>query len=200
MPSDLPVTYSERFDQAVALAVRDFRPIVRKKGNIPYITHLFAVTALVGEHGGDEDQLIAAVLHDWLEDIEGATPARLEAEFGPRVREFVEALSDVVSIRPKPPWRDRKTAFIDRIRNEAVEVKLICTADKLHNVRSLRREVEAEGAAALDHFNGGRDGTLWYYAAMVHALGQGWRHPLLDELTSAVAGLHTDCGAPWESA
>jgi len=195
---DPPATYTERFDRAVALAIADFRPIKRKASNVPYVTHLFAVTALVGEHGGDEDQLIAAMLHDWLEDVEGASPEVLERDFGPRVRRMVEALSDVVAVRPKPPWKQRKDAFLARIRHEGPEVKLVCAADKLHNVNTLRRDLSIRGLATLDRFNGGREGTLWYYAATVRALREGWSHLLLDELATTVAALHADCGQPME--
>lgn len=197
MEDEATATYSERFDRAVAWAVRDFRSIVRKRTTIPYITHLFAVTALVGEHGGNEDQLVTAMLHDWLEDVDGASADDLEAEFGPRVRQYVEALSDT-TVRPKPPWRERKDAFLAKIRNESPDIKLVCAADKLHNVVSLRRDLAAQGPATLDRFNGGRTGTLWYYAAMVRALGEGWAHPLLDELGAAVTALHADVGLPEE--
>ncbi len=192
MPDRALATYSERFDRAVAMAVRDFRGIRRKGSSIPYVTHLFAVTAIVGEHGGDEDQLIAALLHDWLEDVEGADPDALELAFGPRVRRLVVALSDAVAVRPKPPWQARKEAFVARIRSEPGEVKLVCAADKLHNVQSLRRELKAHGLGTLDRFNGGREGTLWYYRAVAEALADGWSHPILDELADAVTALHAD--------
>lgn len=194
MPRDPSATYSERFDRAVLLALQDFRRITRKQTTIPYVTHLFAVTSLVGEHGGDEDQLIASMLHDWLEDIEGARAETLEAEFGPRVRSIVEALSDVIGVTPKPPWRERKDAFLEKIRHQPGEVKLVCAADKLHNAETLTRALKADGVTTLDRFNGGRTGTLWYYAAMVEALAEGWSHPLLDELASAVTSLHAASG------
>ena len=103
--------YSDRFDRAVALAVEAFRPVRRKGSRVPYITHLMMVCAIVGEHGGSEDQMIAAVLHDYLEDIEGSSVALLEREFGPQVAEYVLALSDTTT-RPKPPWRERKEAYL----------------------------------------------------------------------------------------
>ena len=100
--------YSERFDRAVAWAVRDFRSVTRKGTEVPYITHLFAVTARVGEAGGDEDQLIAAVLHDWLEDVRGASEKALEAEFGPRVAGMVVALSDTTEFPNRPGVVEKK--------------------------------------------------------------------------------------------
>ena len=107
--------YTPRFDQAVALALHDFRRITRKESGVPYASHLFAVTGLVAEAGGDEDRLVAAMLHDWLEDIAGATAQKLEADFGSRVRRIVEGCTDTTT-HPKPPWHARKEAFIARLR------------------------------------------------------------------------------------
>ena len=198
MSDDAPIPgYSARFDDAVALALADFRPIVRKSAGVPYFSHLFAVTALVAEGGGDEDQLIAAVLHDWLEDIPEASADRLEARFGPRVRRLVEALTDTTR-HPKPPWRQRKERFIAAIRRQPAEAKLICCADKLHNATSLVRDLDRDGPAALDRFRGGRAGTVWYYTEVGAALGEGFSHWLHDELQEVVRRMQTLSGLPPE--
>lgn len=181
----LGLRYTPRLDKAVALALHDFRRITRKESTVPYISHLFAVTALVAEAGGDEDQLIAAMLHDWLEDVPEASADRLERDFGPRVRDIVERLTDTTT-HPKPPWRARKEAFVAAIAHAAPDVKLVCTADKLHNLQTLVRDLRRDGPATLDRFRGGREGTLWYYGAMADALGTGWSHALLDELRETV--------------
>lgn len=181
--------YSPRFDDAVRFALDAFRPITRKGSGIPYVTHLFAVTALVGEHGGDEDQLCAAMLHDWLEDIPGADRGVLAARFGERVAWLVEALTDSVE-HPKPPWRERKERYLEHLRFEPPEVKLVSCADKLHNCRTLVMDHRALGDALFDRFRGRRDGTLWYYRAVTDALAEGWEHPLQQELAREVAVLH----------
>lgn len=183
--------YSERFDAAVALAVRDFRSVVRKGTSIPYITHLFTVASTVGEHGGDEDQLIAAVLHDWLEDVEGASAEALEAQFGPRVRGLVEGLSDSFT-HPKPPWKERKVTYISRLASKPAELKLISAADKIHNCQCIRRDFATHGEALWTRFSGGRDGTLWYYRAVADALQQDWDHALAVRLREEVRGLWRD--------
>lgn len=182
--------YGDRFDQAVALVVADFRPVFRKQTRIPYITHLFAVTALVGTAGGDEDQMIAALLHDWLEDIDGASSEVLRERFGARVADMVEALSDTQE-HPKPPWQQRKDAYIAKLRVESPDVKLICCADKLHNVRSIVRDVRRDGLSAFDRFSAPRERTVWYYQAIVEALSEDWNHWLLDELRHEVDVLGT---------
>ncbi len=183
--------YSPRLDEAVGFALDQFRGRVRKGTAIPYVTHLLQVLVLVGEHGGDEDQMIAAVLHDWLEDIEGAHPDELERRFGPRVRRLVAGLSDSVT-HPKPPWRARKEGYLHHLATAPAELKLISTADKLHNARSIRRDLGTEGAAVWERFTGGRDGTLWYYGAVTVALANGWDHPLLGSLRAEVEGMNAE--------
>ena len=189
----LGLRYTPRFDEAVALAVHDFRRITRKATTIPYVAHLFAVTALVAEGGGDEDQMIAAMLHDWLEDIPEARPEVLDERFGPRVRRIVEALTDTTE-HPKPPWRERKERFLAHIRHQPAEVKLVCCADKLHNAQSLVRDLEQHGVATMDRFRGGRDGSVWYYTEVSKALGDGFTHWLQRELEVTVGRIHALTG------
>jgi (p)ppGpp synthase/HD superfamily hydrolase len=180
--------YTRRLDEAIALAVDAFRDRVRKQTDIPYVTHLLQVMVTVGEHGGDEEQMIAAVLHDYLEDIEHATVEEVANRFGPRVAAMVEALSDTVE-HPKPPWRPRKEAYLARLRAEGPDLKLISAADKLHNARSIVRDLRRVGLSVFDRFSVPRDETLWYYDEVVRALGDGFSHPLLDELRAEVSTL-----------
>jgi GTP pyrophosphokinase len=187
----MPELYSTRLDDAVALAVDSFRARRRKGTTIPYVTHLFAVMVTVGEYGGDEDQLIAAVLHDWLEDIEGAEGGELERRYGPRVRRLVEALSDAVT-RPKPPWRERKERYLAHLRVEPAEVKLISAADKLHNCQSIRRDLATVGSDVFGRFSVPKGETLWYYDQVASALTDGWDHPLGRRVRAEVDGLLRD--------
>ncbi len=180
--------YGEGFDRAVALAVADFRAIRRKGSDVPYVTHLFAVASLVGEYGGDEEQMSAAVLHDWLEDVPGAERSTLEERFGARVAGLVAALSDSVG-HPKPPWRQRKERYLAHLRVAPAELKLISAADKLHNCLSIRRDFAEVGDSLWGRFTGGRDGTLWYYDAVAIALADEWSHPLSIRLRVEVDAL-----------
>jgi GTP pyrophosphokinase len=143
---------------------------------------------LVAEHGGDEDQIVAALLHDYLEDIPGASASEIEARFGARVRRMVEALSDATT-QPKPPWEERKKSYLAKLRGEPHDVKLISAADKLHNAQSVRRDFLVVGEAVFGRFTASRDQTLWYYRSVVEALGEGWSHPLLDRLRDEVDAL-----------
>jgi len=162
----------------------------RKGSGVPYITHLMAVASLVGDYGGTPEQMAAAFLHDAVEDQGGrATLDRIRAEFGDEVAGHVMACSDT-DAKPKPPWNERKAAFVRHAKSVAPEAKLIIAADKLHNVRCLTTLLRAEGPAAWDKFNGGRDGTLWYHAEMVRALATDWPHPILADLADAMDIFH----------
>lgn len=184
-----PPRYSPRLDDALGFVADAFRHRVRKGTEVPYLTHLLQVMVHVAEHGGDEDQQIAALLHDWIEDIPGADRAVLEARFGERVAGFVVALSDSFG-HPKPPWEERKRAYVAKLALEPPELKLISTADKLHNARSMVRDLKTIGDALWGRFTGNREQTLWYYREILAALGTGWSHVLLEELRDEVARLH----------
>lgn len=180
--------YGRALDEALAYVADAFRYKTRKGTDIPYLTHLLAVMALVGEHGGSEEQMIAALLHDTLEDIEGITRDDLELRFGRPVADMVEALSDTTE-HPKPDWRTRKERYLTRLAQEGPWVKLVSAADKFHNVQCLRRDLDRYGEAVWARFNAGREDQVWYYRSVVEALGHGWEDPLLDALKQEVDGL-----------
>lgn len=162
----------------------------RKGCDTPYITHPMAVAALVGDYGGTEDQVIAALLHDAVEDQGGLdTLAQIRAQFGEAVADLVWACSDSHEA-PKPPWRARKEAFLARIASLPVEARLVIAADKLHNARATCTDLRSAAPDFWTRFNGGHDNTLWYYAEAVRALSAEWTHPVLDELAEAVDRLH----------
>ncbi len=128
---------THRFDGALAFASDAHRSQTRKGSGVPYIAHLMSVSALVIEHGGDEDRAIAALLHDAVEDQGGAEmAARIEARFGARVARIVQECSDSEG-DPKPEWQVRKTRYIAGIATKSDEACLVTSADKLHNARSI---------------------------------------------------------------
>lgn len=180
---------NSRLAEAFSLAARLHANQTRKGVEIPYIAHLMSVSALVLEQGGDEDQAIAALLHDAVEDQGGLKTARTIREtFGPRVAQIVMGCTDAVDRpgHPKPAWRARKLAFIERLQTAPAEVALVVCADKIHNLRSIIADVERDGPSTLLRFS--HPGLIgWYYAGIADALG---RHPQLAgaaELTALVA-------------
>jgi (p)ppGpp synthase/HD superfamily hydrolase len=127
-----------------------------------------SVAALVLENGGDEDEAIAALLHDGPEDQGGQrTLDHIRGQFGDRVADIVEACSDTFD-EPKPEWRARKERYLDHLRESAnASVFLVSAADKVHNLRSILADYSHIGERVWKRFKGGRDGTLWYYGALL---------------------------------
>jgi len=163
---------SKAFENALAFAAQLHADQRRKGSDTPYISHLLAVTAIALDHGATENEAIAALLHDAVEDQGGQeTLEEIRRRFGNQIASIVAACSDTDE-SPKPPWQDRKDAFVERLRTEPYSVRLVVAADKLHNVRDVLRNYRIHGDDLWSHFKGGRDGTLWYYRAVVGALNQ----------------------------
>lgn len=160
---------TERFDEALAYASRIHRDQRRKGTNTPYLSHLLGTTAIALENGADEDQAIAALLHDAVEDQGGA--ARLDdirARFGDRVAEIVAHCTDT-DIEPKPPWRARKENYIASLADKPVASVAVSLADKTHNAGAIVADLAAHGDSVWARFTGGREGSLWYYRRLVTA-------------------------------
>jgi GTP pyrophosphokinase len=184
---DTPVI-TQRFVAALTLALDLHRLQLRKGTTIPYASHLLAVVALVLEHGGSEDQAIAAALHDAVED-QGGQPTldRIYAQFGPHVGRLVEALTDADST-PKPPWRERKERYVAHVATMPEDAVLVTLADKVHNARTIVGDLRVHGEETWARFKGGREGTRWYYRALATELRKrvAASTPLMLELESLV--------------
>jgi (p)ppGpp synthase/HD superfamily hydrolase len=173
---------SNRFEEALVYAFRLHRDQRRKASDVPYVSHLLAVTSLVIEHGGGEEDAIAALLHDAVEDQGGAPVLdEIRKRFGDRVAAIVEACSDTDE-QPKPPWRSRKEAHLAQLLQASAAAKLVSAADKVHNARSILADYRQGSEAVWTRFNGGKEGTLWYYRAALGALREGAPPALLEEL------------------
>ena len=155
-----------RFHRAFLFAAEKHAGQTRKASTIPYIAHLIGVASLVLEAGGDEDLAIAALLHDVVEDC-GGTPMleQVRRRFGARVAKVVDGCTDAYTI-PKPPWRERKESYISHLKTADPDTRLVSAADKLNNVRSILSDYRQIGEAIWPRFNGGREGTLWYYRTL----------------------------------
>lgn len=178
---------SDRFREALGYCFDLHRRQVRKGTPVPYISHLMAVASLVLENGGDEDTAIAALLHDAVEDQGGReTLDIIRSRFGERVADIVRHCSDS-DTTPKPPWKERKEKALRRLEKASPEEILVVLADKTHNARSIVVDLHRSGPGVWDRFQGGRDGTLWYYKAVLQALTARKLYPvLLQELASLV--------------
>lgn len=175
------------FQDALVYAAQVHEGHARKgAAAIPYLAHLMSVAALVLENGGDEEQAIAALLHDAIEDQGDRTSlGELRDRFGERVARIVEACSDTDQ-RPKPPWLGRKQAYIDRMQDEPDDVLLVVLADKVHNARSTAGDLRVHGSATWRKFGGTVEQQLWYYRSLSELFSRRMPGPLADELARLV--------------
>jgi len=190
-----PVKLGPRFLRAFRFAAAKHAGQARKASTIPYIAHLMGVASLVLEFGGDEDMAIAALLHDVVEDCGGAPMlAEVRRKFGKRVAKIVDACTDSYTM-PKLPWRERKESYIQHLKSADAETRLVSAADKLNNVRSILSDYRQVGEQIWERFNGGREGTLWYYRVLVDEFLRE-SNRLIRELQLAVAELEAIAQGP----
>jgi (p)ppGpp synthase/HD superfamily hydrolase len=158
---------TERFQEALVYAFELHRHQKRKTDNTPYFAHLMSVSALVLEDGGSEDEAIAALLHDTLEDChDRAIATEIAARFGDRVLTIVEGCSEPIGF-PKPPWCDRKLYYLEHLRSASDAVLRVSIADKLHNARSLLMILQRDGQSVWSSFHQGQTGFFWFYDALL---------------------------------
>ena len=175
----------KRLAGAASFAVTIHARQTRKGSGIPYIAHLLGVASLVLEHGGDEDQAIAGLLHDAIEDAGAEQEIVISERFGPRVAGIVRSCTDADTF-PKPPWRARKERYVAHLASASHDALLVSACDKLHNARAICSDLRTHGLAVYMRFTGGQDGTLWYYRSLSDAFARFLPGPLAIELGHAV--------------
>ena len=182
---------SPQFEKALIYATRIHGGKLRKKTRIPYIAHILGVTAIALEYGANETEAIAALLHDAVEDCGGAKRLRdIEHKFGKRVARIVEDCTDTDQT-PKPPWLERKKAYVEHVRHASMPTKLVSASDKLHNIRAILMDYRQEEEKLWSRFNGGKQGALWYYRALVNSLNGKRIQSLVQELDRTLTELES---------
>jgi len=183
-----------RFDQALHYAALIHAGQLRKETEIPYLAHLLGVASIALEYGANEEEAIGALLHDAGEDAGGdGRIADIRQRFGDAVADIVQGCTDAVTM-PKPPWKARKEEYIAHVATASPSVRLVSTSDKLHNARAILRDYRRIGEALWSRFNGGKEGTLWYYRSLVTAFQQAGRNELNEELDRVVTELEQLAG------
>jgi (p)ppGpp synthase/HD superfamily hydrolase len=179
--------HTERFKEALCYATDLHADQIRKGSGIPYIAHLLGVASLVLEYGGTEDEAIAALLHDAVEDQGGPeTRLKIAEKFGENVAQIVDGCTDS-DLTPKPPWRERKEEYIHHLEDTTPSIRLVSACDKLNNARSILADYRIMGDQIWERFKGGKkDGTLWYYQSLVARFKNTGNHPVYDELERTV--------------
>ena len=191
------ITLTDRFEHALAYATKLHAEQRRKGNGVPYVAHLLAVASLVLEHGGTEDEAIGALLHDAIEDQprEGATRTEIASQFGEAVLAIVDGCTDNVENagRGKESWKLRKETYLKHLATASPSVRLVSAADKLHNARSTLGDLRVLGDELWERFNARKDGSLWYYRALVEefrrAGGSEQQVHLVDELERTVSDM-----------
>jgi (p)ppGpp synthase/HD superfamily hydrolase len=183
-----PWLYSVRIIEAMAAAAQIHGIQIRKGTTIPYLSHLLGTCAIALDYGAEEDEAIAALLHDAIEDGEPTEVARATVwSFGDEVGRIVEGCTDADTL-PKPPWRERKESYLARLATEDRSVLLVSASDKLHNARSIVRDLRGVGENVWERFSASKDQTLWYYRSLVTGYRGNPAHTpaLIDELDRTV--------------
>jgi (p)ppGpp synthase/HD superfamily hydrolase len=180
---------STRFDEAFQFAHDLHRTQTRKGTSIPYISHLLAVSAIVIENGGDEDQAIGALLHDAAEKGDGKnTLAEIKRQFGDSVAEIVSDCTDSFA-QPKPGWRSRKEIYLAKLPATAPQSQLVSLADKIHNAEAISLDYQIYGDRIWQKYEDGAEGVRWYYTALATRFARLMPGPLSERLERAVDGI-----------
>jgi (p)ppGpp synthase/HD superfamily hydrolase len=183
---------SNRFASALTWAFQLHQQQVRKGSGVPYISHLLGVASIALEYGADEDEAIAALLHDAIEDQGGVeTKEEIRRRFGEKVTAIVNSCTDSETI-PKPPWRERKEAYLQHLSQADASVLLVATADKLYNARSILKDYHLLGDEIWQRFHGKKEGTIWYYQSLVKVLQSSNSTPLIQELINEFTQVVTE--------
>jgi (p)ppGpp synthase/HD superfamily hydrolase len=189
------MTLTPRYSDALQWAAELHGKQERKGKPVPYLSHLIAVSGLVWEDGGDEDQAIAALLHDAIEDA-GVSAAAIEKRFGERVAAIVQDCTDTSGpVAPggeKEPWLTRKTRYVASLEHKPLDSLLVTAADKAHNARDQVLDGRRD-PASWERFNAGLEGTAWYllriHQLLSHRLPGSRSNELLGEAVMEI--LHT---------
>jgi hypothetical protein len=169
-------------DQAIEFAAHKHRHQQRKGTDIPYISHPYGVGMILLKAKCKEEVIIAGILHDTLEDTD-TTDEEILTHFGPIVLDLVKGSSEPDK---EATWEERKKHTHEYLKKASLSIRQVACADKLHNLRSIKRNIEEIGEKAWDRFNRGRDSQEWYYTEIVESLGYTSRFPLLDLLQDEV--------------
>jgi len=185
---------TRRFDEALLYARHVHGGQVRKGSNIPYFAHLLGAAVIAIEFGANEDQAIAALLHDAVED-QGGQPRLddIRLRFGEDVARMVDACTDT-DVQPKPAWRPRKEAYLNHLETAPVDALLVSLSDKIHNAEAILSDLRAIGDEVWTRFTGEKEGTLWYYRSLDSIFARRIPGPAAVRLKFAVAELARTAG------
>ncbi len=180
---------TDKFETALVYATRLHATQTRKASGIPYISHLLSVAALILEAGGTEEEAIAGLLHDAVEDQGGSeTREEIRQLFGDEIVTIIDGCTESDTY-PKPPWEERKQQYLENLRSSSLSVRRVSLADKLHNARSLLSDWQQFGDVIWTRFNSGKEKTLWFYQTLVEVYQKTGSDWMTEEFTRVVSQL-----------
>jgi len=187
-----------KLSNALALAVQAHEGQVRKSTTIPYISHPMAVASIALEFGATENQAIAALLHDAIEDGGNKYANIIKAQFGDHVHDLVQGCTDGTPDHSgqKAPWIERKTSYLKHLQEASDEVLLVSCSDKLHNARAIVSDLINEGPSVFERFSSSPEQTLWYYRQLA-TIFNNRKVPPAKALESAVSQMEALSQSAW---
>ena len=183
---------------ALALALDAHKKQIRKGTNIPYISHPMAVASIALEYGATEEQAVAALLHDAIEDGGDTYVDSIEALFGSHILNLVQGCTDGTPDHTgkKAPWLERKTAYLEHLQQASDEILLVSCSDKLHNARAIVSDLINEGPSVFERFSSTTEQTLWYYRQLANVFTNR-KTPPAKALESAVSQMEALSQSAW---
>ena len=175
VPNRQTPIWNTRVNRAIRQAAVAHAAQKRKGSGVPYIVHPVSVAMIVADHGADENTVIAALMHDVLEDVSDVySAAEMERDFGPEVVQTVRDVSEVKNADgTKKPWQERKEAYLAHLASLSDPRPLmVATADKIHNMQSILEDYARVGERVWERFNAGKERELWYYRTVVKLLAE----------------------------
>ena len=187
-----------KLSPALALAIEAHQNQIRKSTQIPYISHPLAVASIALEFGASEDQAIAALLHDSIEDGGRKYEEVILAQFGQYVHDLVQGCTDGTPDKTgkKAPWLERKTAYLEHLQKASDDILLVSCSDKLHNARAIVADLINEGPSVFERFSSTPEQTLWYYRQLANVFTNR-KTPPAKALESAVSQMEALSQSAW---
>ena len=187
-----------KLSPALALAIEAHEGQIRKSTSIPYISHPMAVASIALEFGASEDQAIAALLHDAIEDGGNKYANIIKAQFGDHVHDLVQGCTDGTPDHTgqKAPWLERKTAYLEHLQKVSDDILLVSCSDKLHNARAIVADLINEGPSVFERFSSTPEQTLWYYRQLA-TIFNNRKAPPAKALESAVSQMEALSQGAW---
>jgi (p)ppGpp synthase/HD superfamily hydrolase len=180
----------DRLSSALAFALEHHGDQTRKGKTVPYVAHLLQVAGLVFEHGGGMDEAVAGLLHDTVEDCEEVDIEAVRERFGAAVAAIVASCTDTLegdTPEKKSPWKQRKLAYIEHLREAGQPARLVSACDKLHNLSDILSDLRLDGPVTLERFSAEPRQLLWYYEGVREATDPDLPDSLRSQLDHAIA-------------